>query len=140
MAEDSAARVSAPGYTIDESDYPLVVLRFSGETMSSSEWAQMFSRLEGLIAREESFGLLVDARRGLGASAAQRKVAGDFIRRNQEGLRRHCRGLVTVSSSAIVRGIITAVQWIAPPPFPERVEGDIVAARRWLEGQLGRRS
>lgn len=139
MGESTTASIGASAIDFDDSKDPLIVIRFSGEPIPLDEWSSLFTRMERLIVRGQPFGVLVDARRGLGASAAHRKLAADFIKRNDAGLRRHCRGVVTVSSSALVRGVITAIQWIAPPPFPDRVDSQIEPALRWLEQQLGRR-
>lgn len=47
-------------------------------------------------------------------------------------------GVAYVAESPLVRGAITAVFWIAPPPFPYKVVSTPEEGRRWVEQQLSR--
>jgi hypothetical protein len=42
-----------------------------------------------------------------------------------------------VSTSAIVRGVVTAINWIRPPPYEFNVVTTFAAAVHWMEGKRG---
>ena len=64
-----------------------------------------------------------------------RRKAADFI--SAEGTRsaRLCKGAVQVTQSALVRGAITAIQWVTPPPYPHTVVGTWPEALAWISRQ-----
>ncbi|HXX68841.1 MAG TPA: hypothetical protein VEK07_16765 [Polyangiaceae bacterium] len=48
------------------------------------------------------------------------------------------RAKAIVIGSAIERGVVTAVGWMAKPPYPFAAFESESAARNWLTSQLGR--
>jgi len=45
---------------------------------------------------------------------------------------------VVVSDSRLVRGAVTAINWIRPPPYEWSVHDDLNEAIRWVESKRGR--
>jgi hypothetical protein len=68
-------------------------------------------------------------------TAVQRKRVSEFTKINTERLAEVVVAAAIVSESAAVRGLITAINWFAAPPFPQR----IFARRNEAEGWLGDR-
>ncbi len=47
--------------------------------------------------------------------------------------------LVFASPAPVIRGIVTAVNWLRPPPFEFRVTSSFAEGVAWLEGRRGAR-
>jgi hypothetical protein len=57
-------------------------------------------------------------------SATARKRFGDMLKERHDQLAQTVTFYVLVTPSAIVRGLSTAVLWLAPPPYPHAVEAN----------------
>ena len=42
-----------------------------------------------------------------------------------------------VVSSPLIASVVTAVNWLTPPPYPQKVFSSLTAAEKWATGQLG---
>jgi hypothetical protein len=58
-------------------------------------------------------------------SAQQRRIQSDWNRELDSLLREIELSVIFVTPSMLMRGVITAVFWVAPPPFPYEVCEDI---------------
>ena len=67
--------------------------------------------------------------------ARRRKMLGEVLRTRKEKLARINAGFVMVTSSSITRGIMTAVFWFAPPPYPSQVMPNARDGLAWLAGR-----
>lgn len=62
---------------------------------------------------------------------ARSRLAGLF-NKYKAGISKNTLGFALVTPSAPVRGILTALHWISPPPYPDKVFSDLPSAGRWL--------
>src|SRR5262249_48964677 len=69
-------------------------------------------------------------------TAVQRKRVSEFTKENPAGLAEAVIAAAIVSDSAVVRGLITAINWFAPPPFPQRIFAHRSEAEAWLRNKL----
>jgi hypothetical protein len=75
--------------------------------------------MEEAARNHEKIFIITDiARMRQVAPAGQRTIAAEWLKRNAALARRTSVGGATVSPSAILRGIITAVFWLQPSPTP----------------------
>jgi hypothetical protein len=65
-------------------------------------------------------------------NAKRRKALGEVLSRRREKLARINAGFVMVTSSSVMRGILTAVFWFAPPPYPWLIAPTAREGLRWL--------
>jgi hypothetical protein len=98
-----------------------------------------FDDIARLLDRGEPFAVAIDMRASAMATA---KLRAQAARRLREAYRHANRDkLVAVAhvvDSALVRGLLTAVYWLAPPPFVTEVFPDQAAALLWLRTKLAR--
>jgi hypothetical protein len=71
----------------------------------------------------------------MNVSARQRKLAGEMLAARREKLRGTTAGFALATPSAVGRGILSAIFWLAPPPYPYTVvdttaEGFVFLARQ----------
>jgi hypothetical protein len=120
---------------IDDSRWPLVTVRFVGDTLDE-DFRQYLSFLNANMDRAEAAqtktAVLFDARAGGRVSASTRQQMADWIRRNAEQTRRTCVGFAFVFDSAMVRGALTAILWLVPMPAPHTVVATLLEAENWM--------
>lgn len=61
-----------------------------------------------------------------------RRALSDVLDSRRDKLRRITRGYAFVTESTVARGILVAVFWLAPPPYPHTVESTALAGFKWL--------
>ena len=125
------------GFQIDESEWPMLVTRWSG-TVTDAEVAEFFSRMDGWLLRGLQFGLLLDSRGAQGLSADQRQLFIEYLKKNGASLERYFVQAV-VFDNAIQRALYFGISWAFPMPFASKSFGQVEPAREWLMGVLRQR-
>ncbi len=117
---------------LDLEAFPLIVSRFP-ERWDESELQTYFDAFVAVHDREKPFVHISDISQAENMSkAGMRKKAADFMVTERARSARLCRGSVQVASSTLLRGAITAIQWITPPPYPHAVVGTWDEAVAWV--------
>ena len=118
----------------DSSRYPLVIVQL-GRTYSLAEWNQMLADLVEIIKRGP-FVVIADLRQAQMPNAVQRRAFIDMYEAHDRLTRAHFRALGGVGDSGLLRGIITALNWLRPAPHPVEIFAGLEAAERWVLAQL----
>ena len=92
---------------------------------------------ERCLARGELFGMITDGRLAPAPTALQRKRLAEDAKRNEARLARHMVASAVVVGSPLMKAIVTAVNWLAPPPYPVQVFTDVAPAEVWVRERLG---
>ena len=104
------------GISIDCTLWPILVWESPARRVSDGATADALGHLEELWrttpAGVKSFTLTDLSVMKEAAPASQRKYAAEFIKRNQELQLRASVGGAIVATSALVRGVLTAVFWL----------------------------
>jgi hypothetical protein len=122
------AAPTPPGVTWNESAWPVVQITFTDAT-GDDHFMWVLAQFEALYARRDRYLFLIDARKATKIpSAHARHAIGKWQNDHLEDSKRWCAGGVILVSSAIVRGAVTAMNWVHQPPvkqhFPAtRTEG-----------------
>lgn len=66
------------------------------------------------------------------STAAERKAVGELLNEKRELLARITSGYALVTPSVMVRGFLTAVFWVAPPPYPHHIGNSLTDGLRFL--------
>ncbi|MEO8181316.1 MAG: hypothetical protein ABI895_20970 [Deltaproteobacteria bacterium] len=117
----------------DPSRWPLLTVRLG--PYSGAEWNQMLLELIALIERGP-FGAVVDLRAGQMPNAVQRRSFIDMYERYDRLTQAHFLALGAVGDSTVLRGVITALNWLRPAPHPVKVFSTLDAAETWVLEQL----
>jgi hypothetical protein len=113
------------GIAIDTTQWPFILWDSPPRRVSDRAFADAMTWVGELSEKtplgEKSFMLTDLSRLEEAAPASQRKYAADFMNQHRDLIRRASAGAGIVAKSAVVRGGITAVFWIRPPPVETRV-------------------
>lgn len=121
---------------IDGSQAPLFVLRIPklrqpGELEAAmAATHQITKRAGGPIA------WVVDGSALVGANAKERRVMVHHEEVNRPYAQKFNVGMAVVAPTAVVRGMYTAITWLAPPVYPSRVVKTFEEAEAWTVAQL----
>jgi hypothetical protein len=125
--------------TFDESRLPLVVVTFRG-TVTAEEFEE-YLRLRCVnLARRKPTAVVVDSRKMVTMSAAQRKRQAEWIDSNREDLRLFTRGTAFVINNPLMRGALTAILWLTRYETPYVVVATLEAAEEWALARLSEAS
>ncbi len=124
---------------LNDSEWPLLRVTFPSNG-TFSELADAFRSVEAFYAQNSRpFAWIVDTTAiGFGDAKARQLTAQHEERTKEHKSRYNCGSAFVVKSTA-VRGILTAVFWVAPPAYPHQVVSNLEAARVWTNEKLGRR-
>jgi hypothetical protein len=111
-SQESASRPE--GVTWDESAWPLV--RISLRDGKDERYVWLLQQFETLFARRERYVLMIDSTAlSTIPSAPTRHTIGKWQKEHEEDTRKSCVGSAIVISSRLVRGALTAMEWVQRP-------------------------
>ncbi len=120
---------------IDESRFPLIVVTFVG-SQDEADFSAYLEWMTALAKRRVKAVTVFDATKAGPTSATQRARQGAWIKTNRALIQQFSCGSAFVVSSAIVRGALTAILWIAPVPGPHTIVATFEEAERWALERL----
>ncbi len=124
----------ARGLQLDQSRYPLVALRY-GREYNDAEFMAVTASMTELL-RRGPFGLLNDTRGGAMPSPTQRRAIIQHYEENDRDIRKNFLACAIVGDSTLVRGVLTALNWVRPAPHPVKVFAGIAEAEAWVMGHF----
>ncbi|XXY49106.1 hypothetical protein WME91_54775 [Sorangium sp. So ce269] len=120
----------AVGVELDCSRYPLVVMR-AGERYTQDDWDVLMRGMIQLIIKGP-LGLINDTRGSRMPNAVQRRAVAQMYVDYERQTRAHLLASGIVGDSSLVNGILTALNWLKPPPHPVKVFSSVTDAERWV--------
>lgn len=128
-----------PGITLDTSTWPLVVVTFHREPTDDDIHA-MFAAYEGCYARAEPFHVVNDGLRiATAPNAAQRRLIADKAREHGPMSRQWVVGSATVVENPVMRGVVTALNWLTAPAYAHTICATLPEAIQVAVRALGER-
>ena len=119
-------------FLVDVTRFPVVLITLSHMPALTS-FAPHFAAIKALAQARGPLYVVNDARSTVAGefSSHHRKLAAS----EYDLFRTQCPGCVLaeayVLSSAVARGVLTAVRWLAPPPWPTRTFSSLPDALTW---------
>ncbi|HLT37039.1 MAG TPA: hypothetical protein VK034_12160 [Enhygromyxa sp.] len=120
-------------FVADLRDWPILRMR---SPTSDVHIESFFSIIDDALSREAVFVSIHDTRGMPNLNAVQRRKFADYIQRREEPLGRWIAAHAVIVGSAIERGIVTAVLWLKPAPFPVKVFSTPQEAETWAIAKL----
>ena len=113
---------------------PLSCLRPIGNP-SDQELAESLQSITGMLENDRRMQrktvMIVDMRKAAPLSAPQRRTSSEWMKTNMDLYKQCVFGGVFVIDSPIIRGVLTALLWLAPLNMPYEVVGTLDDAVRW---------
>jgi hypothetical protein len=122
--------------TLDTSRWPKVYVTWPAEPMEDEQFESIVLAMSKLLKRGERYVIIHDARRAVRPTPKQRAFAAAQQKHDAEGTRRLLAGVALAVSSPLTAGVVTAINWIAPPPYPLKTFSSLPAAEAWATDRL----
>jgi hypothetical protein len=90
------------------------------------------ARAIDLRADQHRIGVVYDCVAQPPVDARRRQRSAEVLAARRDKLERTTAGFVMVSPSPVMRGVLRAVFWLAPPPYEWTVTDDVRGALHWL--------
>jgi hypothetical protein len=120
----------------DDSDWPLFRVFLPAVDLSDEVFLAFVDRLDRLPLRGNKFAVLLDVRSAPPLSAKRRQLLSERGNASYERYPGAMVGMAVVMSSAIQRGIFTAIHWMMRQPRQVRAFASIGEAEAWLDARL----
>jgi len=115
---------------------PVVIVtpppRLNDEIVSS-----ILRDLERCLMRGSPYVLVFDLSHGGTPNPVQRASMASHMRKNRPRIERSVLAIAVVAPSPLVRGVLTAIFWVEPPPVAHQVFASASEARAWAHEQAG---
>lgn len=121
---------------IDDSRWPRVYLKWPAGALSSAEFERVVLQLSSYARRGQPYVTILDARVAARPTPLQRSFAAERQRLDADYSRRWLRGSAIIVSNPLLVGVVTAINWVFPPPYPQKIFASPAAAEAWADGQL----
>jgi hypothetical protein len=130
------------GLIFDEAAWPLVYVRYPSNGLNDEGLEVFLERILSYLRRREKFACLIDCRGMTMAHTAnqRRRIAEWLAEPELERLSPHASAIAVLFRSALIRGALTAVNWIKTPPAPVKAFGSIADAAPWLRQRFSEES
>ncbi|MBW1757100.1 MAG: hypothetical protein JRJ80_13135 [Deltaproteobacteria bacterium] len=126
------------GLIFDESAWPLVYVRYPSNGLDDEGLEVFIERVMSYLRRRDKFACLIDCRGMTMAHTAnqRRRLTNWFAEPELQRLSPHAIAMAVLFRSALIRGALTAVNWIKPPPAPVKAFGSVAESAPWLRERL----
>lgn len=123
---------------VDSSRAPIFVVRWWPE-LSIPELDAHFAEVISItLSAPTRVGFVMDMSNSIRAPAMHRNRAAEGLKRVYASVGDRVAGVAHVIPQRIVRGMLTATYWLAPPPFPTEVVATIPEGMAWVRTRLQR--
>ncbi|MFW5875184.1 MAG: hypothetical protein ACOCXM_00475 [Myxococcota bacterium] len=121
---------------IDDREAPVYVVTYPDER-SDDQVREAHAAIERIYREtDEPVAWVVDASRMRWSPATQRRIVAEHEKRVRPFAERWASGLALVITNDFVRGLFTAVTWMAPLKYPYKMFADRTSAIGWARAQL----
>ncbi len=121
---------------VDESEAPLYVLGYPPKATDEEvavrhqEIATWYKKVNHPIA------WVVDCANVIKAPATQRKIIAEHEKSIRPYSERFNVGVALVVGNSMVTGLLTAIYWLAPPPYAYKIFSEFELAKAWARERL----
>lgn len=133
-ARELEAGFDRPVY--DASGWPLFVVSMPPVALSAEAFQAHLEACRAPYRRMQPFVMLIDMGQHPPLSAERRKAVSEAMMSDNARYPGVHRALAIVVRSRFERGIITAISWVAKPPYPFAAFTTVGEAKAWLLEKL----
>jgi|JI10StandDraft_1071094.scaffolds.fasta_scaffold505132_2 hypothetical protein len=120
-------------FTFDQRAWPRVRIHIAAVAVPDSALLRSVAVLGEVAKRGERYTLLFDARNAKPLGAQQRRLLADASLPTAAHAARNCAGSAIVVNNMVIAGIVTALHWLKPTDYPEKVFSSVAEAEAWLD-------
>jgi hypothetical protein len=113
-----------------------VYATWPAQALEDAAFEAMVMTMSHFNDRGEPYVVIHDARRAARPTPKQRALAAEQQKRDTDVIRKYLRGVALVVSNPVIAGVVTAINWIAPVPYPQKAFSTVTDAEAWAASRL----
>lgn len=125
--------------SVDDSGWPLVIVTYSG-VPRDDEFDDYLKRLSINLERAQreriKIAMVFDATESAGPNAKHRARQAEWMKEHEALSKLHSAGYAFIIPSSFLRGVLTAILWLAPMPAPHVIVASLAEGERWCRQRL----
>jgi hypothetical protein len=132
LADEGTLQLPLPDGSFDTRRWPLVRIMPNRRPVPLELFREQIQRARAVFERRQPFGFLIDVRTVPVLPPTHRKALAEQMKADNDAQPGVLRAFAVVVASAGQAGMMTAVLWLWPTPFPVRLFADLATAEAWL--------
>ncbi len=119
----------------DISDWPIVYVAWPSRPIGDED-VEVFLEESMVELQRGPHTAIHLSEGGSGLRAAQRRRIAEWTVKHEALIGARMLGAAVVVKNPVLRAMVTAINWMAPPPYPQHLFAEQHEARAWVEGKL----
>lgn len=119
--------------TIDSSQFPEVLIAFTGNKANDENFESYLEGTRKLYDKKETLAIIFDATKAIVPAVKYQKQQADWLKVNKPLMEQYCKGTAYVIPNAIIRTVLKAIFSFQKQPVPYKVVGSVAEAKEWVK-------
>ncbi len=125
-----------PYAEIDESKFPIINVRFTGEKSTDENFQAYLNGNKNCYRHEKNLAIIFDASKASLPSFKHQKIQADWLKEHEGLMKEFCLGTAYVISNPAVRMILKGIFALQKQPVPYEIFGSNAEAQVWVESRF----
>jgi hypothetical protein len=117
---------------IDESDFPLINIRFTGKKSTDQNFQIYLDETKACYRNEKKLAIIFDAANASIPSIAHQKMQANWLKENEQLMVDFCVGTAYIIPNAAIRAILRMIFSFQKQPVPFKIFEKEVDAEEWV--------
>lgn len=118
---------------IDESDFPLVNIRFTGNKSTDQNFQKYLDDTKACYRFGDKIAIIFDASQASIPGFAHQKMQANWLKENESLMKNFCVGTAYVIPNTAIRAILRMIFSIQKQPVPFKVFEKAIEAEEWVK-------
>lgn len=119
--------------TVDESSFPLVTIRFTGNKSTDQNFKAYLEQTKACYRFEKPLAIIFDASDATIPSLSHQKMQANWLKENTQLMTGFCKGTAYVIPNAAIRAILKMIFSFQKQPVPYRIFETTTEAETWVK-------
>ena len=133
--EQQQVATTRPKWEIRRQPNNIYVITFL-EVMTDPEYKEHLRAFTAIFDATGPLALVFDGTNARGQPASQRRMMAEWIKANRATLQSKCVALALITPNPLVRGLVTAIFWVSPPPVEHAFFSSLQEGVSWAEAKV----
>lgn len=121
---------------INTENFPIVEVIFTGHKATDDNFTKYLEELKEVYSRHEKLSIIFDASNAVFPGLKYQKMQGDWLKENEEVMKKYCSGTAYIIVNTIIRGVLKTIFKFQKQPVPYHICSNIEEAELWINQQL----
>lgn len=121
---------------IDQSDFPLVTVTFTGAKATDENFQTYLEELSGIYAKEEPFIMVFDATQAVLPNIKYQRRQAQWMSEHHQSIETYCLGTAYVIPHDIIRTVLKAIFALQPQSAPYEVFATLEGGMAWARSRV----